>query len=146
MAYPSRPTSMFAPGTSAAASLRQPSGHHNISQQQSTALASRIAAKQAELDNLKQLRDMSASLAVQMQTLESKLGTLKDGTEAVACVLANWDNVLRAIGMASTNVAHTKGTTGQASGAGPKDGTSDGPMPATLVRIPEAQQNASNKR
>lgn len=121
---------MFAPGTSAAASLRQPSGHHNISQQQSTALASRIAAKQAELDNLKQLRDMSASLAVQMQTLESKLGTLKDGTEgllidhellvafprqtdnkvpltfaafiAVACVLANWDNVLRAIGMASS--------------------------------------------
>lgn len=132
MAYPSRPTSMFAPGTSAASSLRQPSGHHNISQQQSTALASRIAAKQAELDNLKQLRDMSASLAVQMQTLESKLGTLRDGTEglfmnhgpgcripkaiedqiatnfycsyvlAVACVLANWDNVLRAIGMASS--------------------------------------------
>lgn len=36
-----------------------------------------------------------------MEQLEQKLGTLSDGTEAVAAVLSNWHNVLRAISMAS---------------------------------------------
>lgn len=36
-----------------------------------------------------------------MEQLEEKLGTLSDGTEAVAAVLSNWHNVLRAISMAS---------------------------------------------
>lgn len=78
MAYTSRPTSMLGPGTSAA-SLRQPGGA--ISQQQSSALAARIASKKAELDNLVQLRDMSNGLAGQMEVLRAKLETLKDGTE-----------------------------------------------------------------
>lgn len=54
-----------------------------------------------ELENLKELRDLSGTLAKQMSVLEEKLATLKDGTEAVACVLANWEHVLRAINMAS---------------------------------------------
>lgn len=80
MAYTSRPTSMLAPGTSAA-SLRQPNGA--ISQQQSSVLAARIASKKAELDNLVQLRDMSNGLARQMEALRTKLETLKDGTEGM---------------------------------------------------------------
>jgi DASH complex subunit DAD2 len=69
---------MFPPGSSAAA-LRQP--NQVGSQQQSSALAARIASKKAELDNLIQLRDMSQALATQMEALQSKLETLKDGTE-----------------------------------------------------------------
>jgi DASH complex subunit DAD2 len=56
------------------AGLRQPS-------QPSSALTTRIAAKKAELENLRQLRDLSGTLAMQMQALESKIATLKDGTE-----------------------------------------------------------------
>lgn len=41
-------------------------------------------------------------MATQMSMLEEKLATLRDGTEAVACVLANWDHVFRAINMASS--------------------------------------------
>ncbi|KZF25543.1 hypothetical protein L228DRAFT_266009 [Xylona heveae TC161] len=48
---------------------------------QSPALLARINEKRAELDNLRQLRDLSAGLAQEMQTLESKLATLSDGTE-----------------------------------------------------------------
>ena len=44
-------------------------------------LAARINEKRAELENLKQLRDLSAGLATQMQTLEEKLLMLSDGTE-----------------------------------------------------------------
>lgn len=44
-------------------------------------LLARISEKKAELENLKQLRDLSAGLAAQMQTLEEKLSALSDGTE-----------------------------------------------------------------
>ncbi|CBF87576.1 DASH complex subunit DAD2 [Aspergillus nidulans FGSC A4] len=137
MAYASRPTSIFPPGPSTA-SLRQTNSA--ISQQQSSALAARIASKKAELDNLIQLRDMSNDLAGQMQALQAKLETLKDGTEAVACVLANWDNVLRAITMASTKLTMLKQVAEQDPTADEKDNVStDMPLPATLVRIPTSR-------
>lgn len=69
---------------------------------QSPALLARINEKKKELEDLKQLRDLSAGLASQMSVLEEKLSTLSDGTEAVAMVLSNWHNVLRAISMASS--------------------------------------------
>lgn len=88
---------------SATSSLRQPSlGSSNAQSQQSSVLQVRIASKRQELENLKQLRDLSGALANQIGAMETKLSTLRDGTEAVACVLANWDNVLRAISMASS--------------------------------------------
>jgi DASH complex subunit DAD2 len=99
MPYAPRPTTIFPAST---ASARQTSSTHSSTSQPSSALASRIAAKRSELENLKQLRDLSGALAGQMGVLEEKLATLRDGTEAVACVLANWDNVLRAISMASS--------------------------------------------
>lgn len=46
-------------------------------------LMARINEKKAELENLKQLRDLSGGLAAQMQALEEKLSTLSDGTEGV---------------------------------------------------------------
>ncbi|KAL2837400.1 DASH complex subunit Dad2-domain-containing protein [Aspergillus pseudoustus] len=144
MAYSSRPTSMFPPGSSAA-SLRQPS--HIGSQQQSSALAARIASKKAELDNLIQLRDMSKALATQMEALQAKLETLKDGTESVACVLANWDNVLRAISMASTKLTTVKPVPDGEAGSGDEnDLPSDPPLPATLVRIPAAEPDKVGER
>ncbi|KAJ5281947.1 DASH complex subunit DAD2 [Penicillium angulare] len=117
MAYSSRPTSMLPGG------VRQP--------QPSSALTTRIAAKKAELENLRQLRDLSGTLAMQMQALESKIATLKDGTEAVACVLANWDNVLRAISLASSKAG------GLHDPDQAEDSANDSRLPATLVRIPD---------
>ncbi|KAB8213416.1 hypothetical protein BDV33DRAFT_210227 [Aspergillus novoparasiticus] len=189
MTYMSRPTSMLPSVPSTGSSFRQPSTHHAAPQQQLSALAARIASKKAELDNLKQLREMSGALAMQMQVLEEKIGTLKDGTEgsltsvytccqfslkgrscdsskeirfndlinyarfmlmltvlsslAVACVLANWDNVLRSISMASTGAVTVERPTVQNPNPLSVDDKSvDTPMPATLVRIP-ADQAAS---
>ncbi len=48
---------------------------------QSPMLVARINEKRAELEGLKQLRDLSAGLASQMQTLQEKLSTLSEGTE-----------------------------------------------------------------
>jgi DASH complex subunit DAD2 len=53
---------------------------------QSPILLARINEKKAELENLKQLRDLSAGLAGQMQMLEEKLATLSDGTEGKSTI------------------------------------------------------------
>ena len=50
---------------------------------QSPLLMARINEKKAELESLKQLRDLSGGLAAQMQALEEKLSTLSNGTEGV---------------------------------------------------------------
>ncbi|EHK16024.1 uncharacterized protein TRIVIDRAFT_40089 [Trichoderma virens Gv29-8] len=98
---------------------------------QSPALVARIEEKKAELENLKELRDLSATVATQMEALEQKLTTLSDGTEVIAAVVGNWHNVLRAINMASSKLAKT------AAGPAPEEAsTSTAQLPQTLVRIP----------
>lgn len=84
-------------------SIRPSSGHSLGGSQnsQASALQARIHEKKGELESLRQLRDLSAGLASQMQQLEEKLATLSDGTEAVAAVMANWGSVLSAVSMAS---------------------------------------------
>lgn len=75
MSYSSRPLPSH---------IRQASTSGNLasaSTGQSPILLARISEKKAELENLKQLRDLSAGLAGQMQMLEEKLATLSDGTE-----------------------------------------------------------------
>ena len=75
MSFPNRPLS---------SNLRHPSvGSSQSNAGQSPILVARINEKRAELENLKQLRDLSAGLAGQMQTLEEKLGTLANGTEGM---------------------------------------------------------------
>ncbi|KAK4190154.1 DASH complex subunit Dad2-domain-containing protein [Podospora australis] len=95
---------------------------------QSPALVARVNEKKAELENLKELRDLSAAVASKMEDLEQKLATLSDGTEAIALVFANWHNVLRAINMASAKLPK------------PAQGSTEDedapPLPQTLVRIP----------
>jgi len=81
--------------------IRPSSGLGASANSQSSILQNRINEKKLELESLKQLRDLSAGLAGQMQQLEEKLSTLSDGTEAVAAVMSNWGHVLRAIAMAS---------------------------------------------
>ncbi|PMD23540.1 hypothetical protein NA56DRAFT_643642 [Hyaloscypha hepaticicola] len=140
MSYSSRPLPSH---------LRQASTAGNSAQAgQSPILLARINEKKAELENLKQLRDLSAGLAGQMQMLEEKLATLSDGTEAVATVLGNWHNVLRAISMASMKIPKPKDEEDSIKVNVEKKTESELPLPQTLVRIPTEhapmlQQNSS---
>lgn len=74
MSYPSRPLPSH---------LRQSStaGNGGSIQGQSPILLARINEKRQELENLKELRDLSAGLAGQMTMLQEKLATLSNGTE-----------------------------------------------------------------
>lgn len=74
MSYSNRPLPSHLRQASTSGSLAASSG-------QSPILLARINEKKAELENLKQLRDLSAGLAGQMEMLEEKLATLSDGTE-----------------------------------------------------------------
>ncbi|KAI0843401.1 DASH complex subunit Dad2-domain-containing protein [Hypoxylon sp. FL0890] len=115
--------------------LRQGSTSGNPGSQstgQSPALLARVNEKKAELENLKELRDLSAAVANQMEALEQKLATLSDGTEAIATVVGNWHNVLRAINMASAKIPSPR--TADEAAVNPQEDTL--PLPQTLVRIP----------
>ncbi|KAL8887267.1 MAG: hypothetical protein Q9205_006579 [Flavoplaca limonia] len=103
-------------------------------------LLTRINEKKAELENLKQLRDLSAGLAAQMQTLQEKLSTLSSGTEAVAAVLSNWHTVLQAINMASTKVPKPKTNEGGEA----TEIVAENTLPQTLVRIPVEREQSSS--
>ncbi|KAH8150524.1 uncharacterized protein LAJ45_05220 [Morchella importuna] len=131
--------------------FRQPSASTSASG--SPALVARINEKKQELENLMALRDLSAGLAKQMEELEGKLATLTDGTEAVAAVLSNWHNVLRAIAMASSKIPQPKEEAEEDNPFAPKpkqekqeehDGLRRDEngvlMPQTLVRIPVLPQ------
>jgi DASH complex subunit DAD2 len=50
---------------------------------QSPILQARINEKKIELENLKELKSLSAAVAGQMSVLEEKLATLADGTEGI---------------------------------------------------------------
>ncbi|MCJ1482801.1 hypothetical protein MMC06_002967 [Schaereria dolodes] len=125
---------------SLSSNIRHPSlGGSQASSGQSPVLLARIKEKKAELENLKQLQELSAGLAGQMSTLEQKLAMLSDGTEAVAMVLANWHNVLRAINMASIKMPKPKVEERDVGGQDSKKTDSEVPLPQTLIRIPVQQ-------
>ena len=131
----------------AASALRQPSVNSQQSQssqssQQSAALSARIASKKAELEDLRHLRDLSGTLAGQMAQLEEKLGTLRDGTEAVAMVMANWDHVLKAISLASMKAAKVAETNGQAAQEKEAEEDEGKKLPVTLIRIPVQERES----
>ncbi|KAH8899545.1 hypothetical protein GQ53DRAFT_816676 [Thozetella sp. PMI_491] len=118
---------MSFPTRSLSTHMRQSSVSGNAaSVGQSAALVQRVNEKKAELESLRELRDLSAAMASQMEQLEQKLATLSDGTEAIALVMSNWHNVLRAINMASAKLP-------KPSADAP---TETSPLPQTLVRIP----------
>ncbi|KAF4595940.1 DASH complex subunit DAD2 [Ophiocordyceps camponoti-floridani] len=108
MSLPTRPLSTH---------MRAPSGPVS----QAPALAARIDEKRAELEHLKELRDLSSAVATQMEALEQRLSTLSGGAQAISAVMDNWHSVLRAINMASAKLVKTD---------------KENALPQTLVRIP----------
>ncbi|KAF2970451.1 hypothetical protein GQX73_g3143 [Xylaria multiplex] len=115
--------------------MRQGSTNSNPNAQstgQSAALLARVNEKKAELENLRELRDLSAAVADQMEALQQKLATLSDGTEAIATVVGNWHNVLQAINMASAKIPNPRATENEQTT--PEE--PEVPLPQTLVRIP----------
>lgn len=85
--YTSRHTTVMSfPARSLQPHIRQASMAGSASSAgQSPALVARVNEKKAELENLRELRDLSAAVASQMEALEQKLGTLSDGTEGMVC-------------------------------------------------------------
>lgn len=77
MSLPPRPFSSHLRGSSISGGAPGPS----------PALLARIEEKKAELENLRELRDLSTAVAGQMEALEQKLSTLSDGTEGLLALL-----------------------------------------------------------
>ncbi|CAH2353399.1 DASH complex subunit Dad2p [[Candida] railenensis] len=91
----------------------------------SSHIQQKIAEKRAELEHLNEIKRNSGILTGQLETLSSKLNDIADGTEAVALVLSNWQNVVSAVSLASLGLYKY----------GQKDYETGTPLPEYLVRI-----------
>lgn len=91
----------------------------------SSHIQQKIQEKRAELEYLNEIKRNSGILTTQLETLLSKLNDMADGTEAVALVLSNWQNVVSAVSLASLGLyKYSK-----------KDYETETPLPEYLVRI-----------
>ncbi|KAE8211711.1 hypothetical protein CF327_g4558 [Tilletia walkeri] len=109
---------LLGPGSTASASASQ----HMTSSQRAAPLPSsstspavpltgpmaRLAAKQAELEGLRALREQSAVLAKNLEDLSERTDELVNGGEPVANVMASWQGVFRAIMVAQSAIASSR--------------------------------------
>ncbi|CAO1627352.1 unnamed protein product [Parajaminaea phylloscopi] len=112
----------------------------------SSSLAARLAAKQAELEGLRQLRDYSALLVKELDKMGDGLDEIRNGGESVAQVMSAWQTVFRGIQVAQASVAQ-RTHAAEAAGGGLQAGD-DGEeaalatmVPDTLVRVPVGQSH-----
>ncbi|RLV82749.1 DASH complex subunit [Meyerozyma sp. JA9] len=96
----------------------------------STHIQQKIAEKRAELENLTEIKNLTQNLTSQLKDLETKLSAMSDGTETVALVLSNWQNVVRSVSLASLGLLKYS----------EEDYKNGNPMPEPLVRIPLAKE------
>lgn len=98
----------------------------------STHIQQKIADKREELNHLTELKKFTAILNTQLETLESKLNDMAEGTEAVALVLSNWQNVVNSVSLASLGLLKYS----------QRDYEESTPLPEYLVRIRLEEENA----
>ncbi|CCE83882.1 Piso0_004478 [Millerozyma farinosa CBS 7064] len=91
----------------------------------SSHIQQKITEKRAELENLNEIKRFTAVLTNQLDQLQDKLNLMADGTESVALVLSNWQNVIKSVSLASLGLLkYTE-----------KDYEEGVPLPEGLVRI-----------
>lgn len=91
----------------------------------STHIQQKIAEKKAELENLNEIKKFTSILTNQLDDLENKLDYMAEGTESVALVLSNWQNVVKSVSLASLGLLKYS----------EKDYETGTPLPECLVRI-----------
>ncbi|WFD45167.1 DASH complex subunit dad2 [Malassezia psittaci] len=94
----------------------------------------RIAAKQAELQALQNLRVESARLAQEISQLGEHVDDLVSGGISVSSVMGSWQGVFRAIQIAQATTAASRDAESAETNAKAVDETK--PIPDALVRIP----------
>ncbi|CAO1629332.1 unnamed protein product [Jaminaea pallidilutea] len=100
---------------------------------------SRVAAKQAELDGLRQLRNYSAVLVKELEKMGEGLEGIRQGGESVSQVMSSWQTVFRGIQVAQNSVQQrTQASEANADGEDEEERLAN-LVPDTLVRIPVDQ-------
>lgn len=85
----------------------------------------KIIEKRADLEKLQEFRQLTNELATSLEQVGEKLDIMKDGTESVSLILANWQNVVKSISLASLGLMKHSD----------QDYETKTPLPEALVRI-----------
>jgi DASH complex subunit DAD2 len=81
----------------------------------------KIAEKRQDLERLQEFKELTEQLATQLDQIGDKLDTMKDGAASVALILANWQNVIKSISLASLGLVNSQ--------------SSSNSLPEPLVRV-----------
>ncbi|KAI9664812.1 MAG: hypothetical protein M1821_006260 [Bathelium mastoideum] len=134
-------------GRSVPSHLRHPStSGSQAGSGQSPVLLARVNEKKVELENLRQLRDLSAGLASQMETLEQKLVTLTDGTEGEQSVHPSLLFYQTGTTSFEPSIWHPKIPKPKTDIDEQDPKEKEVPLPQTLVRVPTHQVAAVTQR
>ncbi|WLF76902.1 DASH complex subunit dad2 [Lodderomyces elongisporus] len=66
-----------------------------------TAIYQKIAEKRSNLDQLREFRSLADDLVNELENIGEDLGRMKGGTASIASIVANWQNVIQSISLAS---------------------------------------------
>ncbi|SCV06187.1 LANO_0H24014g1_1 [Lachancea nothofagi CBS 11611] len=105
-----------------------------------------IAAKQKELEALKKINALTASMRQQLDSLAVEVTKMHENAESVANVMSNWDSIIRSISQASLSLLqyserdYEVGVWDQENNVSKKKPTTpqdlkEAPLPETLVRV-----------
>lgn len=85
----------------------------------------KIAEKRQDLERLQEFKQLTEKLADQLEGIGDQLDVMKDGTESVGLILANWQSIINSITMASLGLMkYSK-----------QDYETGAPLPEPLVRV-----------
>ncbi|EMG50753.1 DAD2 DASH complex subunit DAD2 [Candida maltosa Xu316] len=94
-----------------------------------TTIQQKIAEKRANLEKLREFKELTDELTDQLENVGSNLETMTNGTTSVGLILATWQNVVQSIALASLKLAQESNTDGE------------DPLPEPLIRVGVSQSD-----
>ncbi|KAI5951415.1 DAD2 [Candida jiufengensis] len=68
---------------------------------QNSAIYQKISEKRRNLEQLKQFKQLTEELNLNLDEISQQINKMKNGTESVALILQNWQRVIQSISLAS---------------------------------------------
>ncbi|KAI3404364.2 DAD2 [Candida oxycetoniae] len=66
-----------------------------------SAIYQKISEKRANLEKLREFKNLTNDLANELERIGDQLETMKDGTESIASIMKTWQSVIQSINLAS---------------------------------------------
>lgn len=106
----------------------------------SSSIYQKIAEKRTNLEKLREFKQLTSDLVIQLESIGNKLETMNEGTASVGLILSNWQSVIKSISLASLALVNNQ----EDQDTRNNNNQQDDKFPEPLVRIKLDQLNQNN--